>query len=1253
MVKKNFFILLFVIFIFPVSSWGQLHRFYTYTRENGLSQNTIQDIIQDKSGYMWFATQDGLNRFDGYHFTRISSSGGENNALSDNFITALELDQRGNIWIGTNNQGINKFSPGSGTIIQHRPYPEHPDSLSFGNILSLSRFGTDSMIIGGPHGISIYSKPLHKFLNIRLNDDPQNPLNVSCLFPDSKANIWFATTGKGLGLLRLTKTDSFDVQFFPLPIAKTELIATSITSMVNSTDNYLLISTFEHGIFKFNTSTLQYERFEDTKRFAMLEQYQINTLMKDSRNMIWIGTNDAGALKYNPLTHEIWFLPVSIGDAISLNSNQILSIYEDRSGLIWFGTRDRGINKLDPGRSNFIWYANNPRDPNSLSHNIIRSFEEDRNGNLWVGTFGAGLDYLDRKTGKFHHISQTKLHNVIYNNHISDLHYTKNGYLWTGTWGDGLYVLKENKVIRHYEHDPNDPKSLSNNQIQCIYEDRTGDFWIGTENGLNVYDKKEQRFYRFFHDQTNPYSITDNRCQSNAIVQDSTGEMWVGTWNGLNRISYNHDSHQLISKRYFHSTDTNSLSDNRIISLLLESSSADSLVLWIGTYGGGLNRLSRIRLQDGTFQERFIHITTDDGLPSNIIYTILKDDHNRLWLSTNNGLCRLTYFPDGAPEIITFTVSNGLQSDQFFWGAAKKLSDGTMAFGGIQGFNLFHPDSIKPNTYIPPVVITEIKIFGDSIRHFTNVSSNSEISIGPEDKFMNIGFSALDYTNPFENQYRYFLRGYHASWVDLGNNHDVTLTNLSPGKYDLFITGSNNNKIWNPSGTVLHITVRPPWWNTLFFKIFMVLLFGMIIISIYKIRTATIRSRNRILNQLNQNLNKQIQEKEKLQQQLIQMQKMESIGILTGGISHDFNNILTVIQGHAELGLMKTEEERLRKDFNIILESTNKAKKLINQLLAFSRKQIIKPTKVQLNQVITDMRGMFERLLSEDIQIVTSLNPDLPPILADRNQIEQIIMNLVVNARDAFENADSNSLKKITITTDLEILNDSAEIEELAGKEGPHVVFSVSDTGPGIPIDIRDKIFDPFFTTKTPGKGTGLGLSTVFGIVQQNNAAIVLHSNPTTGTIFSIYWPVDEDLMSAYAEEPTSIDPMKLKISGNFILVEDDHQVRQYIEEALCGEAISIFSFERGKEALEFIKKNNLPIDLLITDVVMPEMSGKELVEKVKEIRPELQVLYVSGYAEKYIAEKGLLDRGVNFLHKPFTINELLLAISTLLGNKN
>lgn len=1250
-------ILAYLIVLFAVTpTFAHNLVFHPLTINQGLSQNTVQCIIQDQKGFMWFGTQDGLNRYDGYNFRAYRSIRGDSTSISDNFITALYEDKKGFIWIGTNSGGLNRFDPSTNKFKRYLHNPAQPKSISCNNIHTISADTSGNILIGTiDGGISVLNPKKNEFVNYL--SQPSDPLsipsnNISSIFVSGSGEIWVGMTNDGFAKFYF---DEKKKSYFKHYAMGTGLNDNRVTSIAEERPGVLLIGTVTGGLNRFNISQESFEqfRFQPNDASSISGNY-INVIYKDRQGVIWVGTDNSGLNDFHYNDNSFYRITHQSLQSNTISSNQILSIYEDRSGIIWVGTRDRGLNQLQPQGNKFQHFKNNPRDRNSLAFNTVRSFYNGKNDVLWIGTFGSGVDRFDRKKEEFtHYHSDFTSINALNNNHISALWEDQQGTVWIGTWGGGLNKMTTAGQFSHFTSDPQNPESISDNHIQVIFEDEKEGMWIGTEYGLNFFNKNKAQFKQYLHNPDDTNSISDNRVQSNCILKDPFGYLWVGTWNGLNRISFDAKSKEIKQVQRFWAVEDqqNSLSDNRIISMLIDQTQLDQgiLTIWVGTYTGGLNRMV---IHDANAalvtQVQYTRYGVKDGLPSDVIYGILQDGSGNVWFSTNKGLCRFNPNMTGDNRLSVYKMADGLQSNQFFWGAAAQNTKGEMIFGGINGFNIFHPDSIKHNLLPPPVVFTRFKRYNKDIELSKDISALDEVVLEYNERVFSIEFAALDFTISSENQYAYTMEGFDKDWILAGNKHEATYTNLDPGKYTFRVKGSNNDGVWNEEGASIKIRILPPWWMTWWFRVLSILFVIGIIVLIYRIRISGIKQRNADLKEHNLKLNKQIEKSELLQKQLTQAQKMESVGTLAGGVAHDFNNLLTVINGHAELAMLKKDVNHIQKDLKAIFESGKRAITLTSQLLAFSRKQVVQLVPLDMNEIIHKFEKMLRRLIGEDISIITELDPDLPKVKADPGQLEQILMNLVINARDAINDPkNAGSEKRISIKTRAVTLDQEFVDTHVDSVQGTQVELSICDSGAGMSVEAVEKIFDPFYTTKSQGKGTGLGLSTVYGIVKQNQANILVDSKPGEGSTFKIYWPITE---SSEVKKQTKFETGQIqKGTEHILLVEDDQGVRTYVQESLVNMGYEVKVAVSGEDALQVLSQTETAFDLLITDMIMPGMNGQELAEQILSHFPTIKVLYSSGYTDNHIVNEGFLEEGLYFLQKPYTISALSEKVRQIL----
>ncbi|MCL5028662.1 MAG: histidine kinase [Bacteroidetes bacterium] len=870
---------LFVIYLmFSSISFAQLSdmNFEHILSDKGLSQNTIHCILQDSQGFLWFATEDGLDKYDGYNFTVYKNNPLDSHSISDNFIWTLYEDKNGTLWIGTNSGGLSRFDRETETFTNYKFDPGNPNSLSNNNIRAIFEDKYGGLWVGTEGGgLNKFDKKNNKFIHFWHNPNDPNSLSdntVLSIFEDKGGTLWVGGDG---GLNEFHRSKGNFSCFKHEPNNPFSLSYNVVLSMFEDKHGNFWIGTL-NGLNLFDRNNGRFERyFSNADIFSNLDNNRINAILEDNYGTLWIASG-GGLYQFKRNKKKFISLSHTTSHSASISNNNILSIYQDNSNIIWIGTGEGGIIKFDRERMKFKHYMYDPSNPNSLSYNTVRSVYQDKSGILWIGTLGGGLNRLDLKRNKYSHfVYQSKNAFSLSNNSVISIFRDKSGTLWIGTWGGGLNkVVKENAdgmlEFKSYRHDPTDAYSISNDIVQSIYEDDKGRFWIGTGIGLDIFDRKSGKFYEYINDPRNPNSISENQIQS-CITEDRNDNLWIGTWNGLNKLDitklpsappYN----KLLFTRYNHiADDPSSLSDNRVISALEDKQGN----LWFGTYGGGLNELTLDQQKKADEKKTvFIHYSMKDGLVSNIIYGILEDNDGNLWLSTDNGLSK---FNSKTGVFRNYYQSDGLQGNQFFWGASFKGRNGELFFGGTNGVNAFYPSSLRDNTNIPPVVITDFQIFNKPVPINTDgsplkraITETKEIKLSYGQNVFSFEFAALDYTAPGKNQYAYMMEGFDKDWIQSGNRRYVTYTNLDPGKYVFKVIGSNNDGIWNQTGASIKIIILPPFWRTWWFIIISVFLIGGFIafIIIYRVKNllAIERFRTKLAADLHDNIGSSLTE---------------------------------------------------------------------------------------------------------------------------------------------------------------------------------------------------------------------------------------------------------------------------------------------------------------------------------------------------------------------------------------------------------
>lgn len=834
MLKTPKYILLSILFISSKFLFGfnsEELKIEYLSIEHGLSQNTVRSILQDSKGFLWFSTEDGLNRYDGYRLKIYRHDQLDTNSLSDNFIWSVCETKRGELWIGTNSGGLNKFDRHKERFIRYQYTPGNPSSISNNNIRVLYEDRRGNLWIGTEGGgLNKYDHVNRKFIRISLPAEYSSIVNIFSLCEDQSGLLWLGTDH---GLLRYdVRADRFS-QFLNKETS-TDVSPNIIYGLLESSDRRMWIGS-EAGLYLFDQKQNTFQKYtQAVPGAARVLNGVINSIYEDNSHNIWIaGQSGLGYLinesgEFVPLFHS--------SEPGSLSNDHITSIIEDRAGIIWAGTTEGGINKIDRKPNKFAHYKHNPFDSNSLSYSTIRAIYQDKKGIVWIGTLEGGLNRLDRESNKIlHYKNNPNIPGSISENTITSILITSKNELWVGTWGGGLNrsVLRNRSELaagfEHYKNDHRNPHSVGSNIIQALFEDSKGRLWIGTQQGLDLFDRKNNSFIHFRSDPKNPSSISNNKIQSNCILEDRSGNIWIGTWEGLNRVKIKRDD--LLNSEtvtfdhiYAHNNVPNSLSNNRILSIYEDARG----ILWVGTYGGGLNKV-KFNNKDKT-EFRITRYTEKNGLSNDIIYGILGDDEGNLWLSTNNGLSK---FDVKNETFQNYYQGDGLQSNQFYWGACFKGLNGELFFGGINGFNSFYPSKLVSNENIPPVYITDFQIFNKSVSTFGDKSPlkqsleyTKEIELNHDQYVFTFEFVALDFTNPAENKFLYKMEGFDKDWIKAGRRNFATYTNLDPGEYTFRVIGSNNDDIWNKEGTYIKLIIHPPFWKTWWFILIVVLAIG-------------------------------------------------------------------------------------------------------------------------------------------------------------------------------------------------------------------------------------------------------------------------------------------------------------------------------------------------------------------------------------------------------------------------------------------
>ena len=787
-------------------------RFRRIILGDGLPSATVHATLQDRDGFIWLATPDGLSRFDGYDFVTFRHKEDDPTSLRHNYVWCLLEDRQGRLWAGTDGGGLSRLDPATGGFTHFRHDATDPRSLSDDRVRALLEDRAGSLWVGTDGGgLNRFDPDSGSFTRYRgIVGDPRSLSDdqIRSLTQDEGGRIWVATDGGGIDVLD-PETGSFS-HYRNDPGDPQSLSSDRVRVVYRDRGATLWVGTYDAGLNRFDPASGTFDRLEASDGVSSsLSDNTVRAILEDSNGTLWVGT-DSGLDEWLPDRETFRHHVRDPADPHSLIHNRIASLFEDRGGVLWVGTL-AGLATSNTGAGDFFHYFRDAEDSEALSDNYVTSFAEDQDGRIWVGTQG-GLDRYDPGTKLFEHFRHTESEpSSLSDDSVMSLLVDSRGVLWVGTLSGGLNRFDPpTRTFTRYLHNPEDPATISANAVTSIIEDREGSLWVGLyRGGLNRLDRETEVFTRFRRADDNPSSLSSDRVTS--IHEDRDGVLWVATEDrGINRFDpfgetfthYRHDPE-----------DPRSLSGDDAFTVAGDEAGD----LWIGTRSSGLNRW---RLSDrGRGHPVFQRYSTEEGLANAQVLAMVDDGHGHLWVTTNRGLSRLSL---ESGSFVNYDASHGLQSDEFNFAAALRASDGQIYLGGINGFNVFDPTRIRSNPHIPPVVLTNFLKFNTPVDLGRPAARVKRLDVTYKDSVIAFRFAALDYTAPEKNRYKYKLEGFDRAWVDAGGMRQATYES-PPGNLLVRALGSNDDGLWNKVGLSVELVVPPPpwlrWWAKVLYAI--------------------------------------------------------------------------------------------------------------------------------------------------------------------------------------------------------------------------------------------------------------------------------------------------------------------------------------------------------------------------------------------------------------------------------------------------
>ena len=1046
-------ILLITTNIVYVSAYNNIN-FKNITSEDGLSQGTVETIIQDDQGYIWLGTNDGLCRYNGYEFKIYKHDEELENSITNNYIVDIKQDNLGNIWVGTAN-GLSKIDTKTDLITNYNMNDEEK-SLSHYNIGDILITKSGDVLVGTSDGLNIYNEKKDEFYRIFNKDSDLSSQFIRSLAEDENQNIWVATNN---GIDKIDIKNNKNIISFKTGDGKFDISENDIYVVRYDPKGYIWAGALKEGLNRIDINTNEVKQYKnDDRDEKSLPGNHVKDILRDSSGNLWVGT-DNGLAKYNEQTENFATYKNKIYDKTSLVNDEVFSIQEDESGLIWVGTY-AGISMFDPN-TNIEHYKKDPFDENSISDNSIHGIYEDKDGLLWVGTNSKGVNVINRKNYNVKHLNKTSKDYPISDDNINDVVGIDNK-IFIATKNGLNEVDKDLKTINIY----NTEDGICNNNITALFADSKKNVWIGTASGISVLNTNTNEIIDITDILTN-HNIEDQYIK--VIYEDSKGNYWVGCFidGGLVKIDPNK---RTIENYRNKKEDKTSISSNNIRSIVEDKNGN----LYIGT-SYGLNKLNE---SNNTF-ERY---SEKDGLSNNTVYGLLVDDNNNLWASTNLGISKLD---TNTMTFETFNIIDGFQGNEFNGRAYYKNKSGELFFGGINGLNIFRPNDINMSRYVPTVIFDEFKVNGKVYKDI----NNQEFKYN--ENTINISVFISNYKNTKNIQYMYKLEGVSDSW-DISRSNNINYSDLAPGTYTLKIKArSYSGKVSDESA--VKFIIKPPIWKS---KAAILIYLIIITIVIYRTINSVKRLDNLVKNKTLQ-LTKEMEKNDKLLKKVIELEKRKNNYFVN--LSHELRTPLNVISSTEQLvtELNKSKDgigkSKLNGCMQVVRRNTKRLLNLINNIIDTTK---IESGSYQLNirehdivyiveEATLSLKDYIER---KGIELIIDPEMEEKIIKCDEHEIERCIVNLVSNAAKFTPEGG-------TIEVTIEDLDEKVKI-------------IVKDTGIGIDKKYHDSIFNRFNQVVDQGAeskgGSGLGLTITKQIIDMHGGKIYVESELGKGCKFII-----------------------------------------------------------------------------------------------------------------------------------------------------
>jgi signal transduction histidine kinase/ligand-binding sensor domain-containing protein/DNA-binding response OmpR family regulator len=1224
----------------------ETYKFVNIDINDGLSNNQVTCILKDSQGFMWFGTQFGLNRYDGNQIKTFTQNVNDSSSIPFNQVRFIFEDKDKLLWVRSH-QNFTIYNPFSESF-SSLPAKYKNTKIPLNGLRWLYADSKDNTWFLNTNNVLYkYSHKTHTTDSILYNPLIQHSNNYpNQMAEDSEGNIWIVSyTGE---VAQINPDTKETIRQFQTGDANNDLIV-DYQFYIDSKDNtWIYTRGYPVGLFLFEKKTGKVKHLKHSESGEGISSNMVADVLEDENGIIWVAMDHGGINILDQNKNIVSRISSNENDKYSLAESSINCLYRDAENIIWIGTFKNGISYYHKDLIRFPHYKHSSDISKSLPYNDINCITEDSNNNIWLGTNGGGLIYFNRKNNTF----KTYKHNPNDPNSLSidvivSIYIDRDETLWLGTYQGGLNSFDGKKFTR-YVNDINDSTSISDNRIWDIYEDSKRNFWIGTFNGgLNLMNRETGKFKH--------YKQGDNSIGSNfvmTIIEDSENKLWMGTTNGLSVLDLN--------TRQFKIYPPNPGVPGELSGDHVNDVHEDSRgLIWLAT-NFGLNVLNKKENKFKTFTEL-------DGLKNSNIRTLEEDMQGNLWLSSFNGISKINVkeYSSQNPiselqiEVENFGLEDGLQGNEFNQKSVLRTRSGELVYGGANGFNLFYPETISDYEPEEKIVLTSFKVFNEEVKVNVpfrdriilkkSITYENKINLKHNENVFSFGFAALNYFHPEKNNFQYRLSGFNNQWLDVNKGfNEITFTNLDAGTYQLGIRSSRDNIRWKVMSPPLTIEILPPLWKSTYaYMLYFVILFLIIFVTM-----RTISERHRL---------KFVAEQEHREAERMQQIDALKTKFFTN-ISHEFRTPLSLILSPLEKIIEKTKNTDQRNHLILIQRNARRLQAMVNQLLDFRKMELhkieVKKNWGELIGFIREIGSNFEDLVeSKQITYKFSSNCEQLYTNFDKNKTDKIISNLLSNAFK-FTPINGNVILEVLLEKDT---------------NAPELTIAVSDTGIGIPINQQANIFDRFYQTGQAGteinQGSGIGLSMVREYLNLLEGKIRVNSTVEEGSTFTVNLPVQlfseveieifnkneqqNSTNTTYKQAKLEIEKKRIfdNSKKTIIIVEDNADFRFYLSENLKTK-YNILEAENGLIGWELIAAR-VP-DLIVSDVMMPEMDGVELCQKIKSNRntKHIPVVLLTAKAETEPHITGYKAGADGYITKPFDFRVLESRIENLINTR-